>query len=145
MPLIFVDTDNSNPKNKLFNGAKAGNSAVRAEEKMQKVVKRIIDKANGFTTTKDEKAKGYAIRLSVSKVEVKAGSTKCSLSGSIVRFPPTAAKGGAKGDEMVSTSMTGNATATGTSADSLLDCVEAIAEELVTKSVPIMTNDFTKR
>ena len=145
MPLIFVDTDNSDPKKKLFNGAKAGNSAARAEEKMQKAVKRIFDKANGFTTTKSDKAKGYAIRLTVAKVEAKDGNTKCSVSGSIVRYPPTTTKSGAAGDEMVSTSMTGNAKATGTDANAILDCVEAIAEDLATKSVPIMTADFTKR
>jgi hypothetical protein len=144
-PQIFVDTDNSDPRNKLFNGGKTGKSASNAEEKMQKVVKRIIDKAPGFTTTKFDKAKGYAIRLMVSQVEIARHQTKCSLSGSIVRYPPSVTMKGEKGDEMVSTSMTGNASADGNSEDSLLDCVESIAESLVTKSVPIMRRDYAKR
>jgi hypothetical protein len=145
MPDIFVDTDNSDAGDKLFTAAKAGKSASKAEEKMQKVVKRIIDKTPGFTTTKSDKAKGYAIRLKVSQVQVAAHKTKCSLSGSIVRYPPSVTKKGEKGDEMVSTSMTGSATADGASEASLLDCVEAVAESLVTKSVPVMRMDFAKR
>jgi hypothetical protein len=41
--------------------------------------------------------------------------------------------------------MTGSATADGTTEGSLLDAVEAIAESLVTKSIPIMRADFQKR
>ncbi len=145
MSMIFVDTDNSDPKDKLYNAVKAGKSAATAEKKMQEVVKRTIDKAVGFTTTKSDKAKGYRIRLEVSRVEIAGRMTKCSLSGSIVRYPPTATRKGDKGEEMVSTSMTGNATADGTSEGSLLDCIEAIAENLVPKSVPIMRADFVKR
>lgn len=145
MSLIFVDTDNSDLKNKLYNAAKAGKSAAAAERKMQQVVIRTIDKAAGFTTTKQDKAKGYRIRLEVSKVEIAGHKTKCSLSGSIVRYPPTVTKKGDRGEEMVSTSMIGNATADGTSEGSLLDCIEAIAESLVPKSIPIMRADYVKR
>lgn len=145
MPLIFVETSNTDPRQKLFNGLKAGASAAKAEEKMQKVVKKIIDKAGGFTTNKSENAKGYALRLTVAKVEVGAHQTKCSLSGSIVRYPPTVTKKGDKGEEMVSTSMTGNGTVDGTSEGAILDCIEAIAEDLVLKSVPIMRTDYVKR
>jgi hypothetical protein len=145
MSLIFVDTNNSNAKNKLYNGAKAGSSAATAEGKMQTVVTRIIDKAAGFTTTKFDKAKGYAIRLEVAKVDVADHKTKCSLSGSIVRYPPTATLNRGQGEEMVSTSMSGGATADGTSEASLLDAIEAVAESLVTKSIPIMRADYLKR
>jgi hypothetical protein len=41
--------------------------------------------------------------------------------------------------------MTGNAMADGTSEAALLDCVEAVAESLVTKSVPIMRSHFANR
>lgn len=87
MPSIFVGTDNSDPKDKLYNGLKAGQSAAKAEGKMQAVMKRIIDKAAGFTTTKFDNAKGYVISLEISKLEVANHQTKCSLSGSIVRYP----------------------------------------------------------
>ncbi|HWB41410.1 MAG TPA: hypothetical protein VG500_09135 [Gemmatimonadales bacterium] len=145
MATIFVDTDNSNAANKLYKGALAGQAAAKAEGKMQAVVKRIVDKSAGFTTTKFEKAKGYAIRLAVSKVDTANHKTSCSLSGSIVRYPPTVTMSRGAGEEMVSTSMTGSATADGTTEGSLLDAVEAIAESLVTKSIPIMRADFQKR
>ena len=80
---IFVDTDK-----KLFNGSKAGNSKAKAEEKMQKAVKKIIDKADGFTTTKS--GKGYALSLTVAKVEVIGLKTKCSLSAALSRYPKAA-------------------------------------------------------
>jgi hypothetical protein len=145
MPAIFVDTDNNDPNKKLYNGLKAGSSAAKAEGKMQAVVKRLIDKAAGFTTTKFDKAKGYAIRLEVSKVEVADHKTTCRLSGSIVRYPPTVTMKRGAGEKMVSTSMSSGATADGTSEGSLLDAVEAIAESLVTQSLPIMRADFLKR
>ncbi|MGH7580585.1 MAG: hypothetical protein ACREM9_10470 [Gemmatimonadales bacterium] len=145
MAQIFVDTDNSNAGSKLFKAPLAGQAAGKAEAKMQAVVKRIIDKSAGFTTTKFDKAKGYAIRLQVSKLDVANHKTNCSLSGSIVRYPPTVTMKRGAGEEMVSTSMSGSATADGTSEGSLLDAVEAIAESLVTKSVPIMRADFLKR
>lgn len=145
MPPIFVNTDNSDPKDKLYNGAKAGPSAAKAEGKMQAVVKRIIDKAAGFTTTKFADAKGYAVRLEISKLEVADYKTKCSLSGSIVRYPKGVNKTGAKGDEMLSLGWGGSATADGTSEGSLLDCVESIAESMMAKGVPVMSTDYLKR
>jgi len=134
---IFVDTDI-----KLYKGSKAGNSAPAAAGKMQKVVKGIIDKAAGFTTKKTDPVKGYKIRLEVSKVVQISGKTQCSLSGSIVRY--SADSNGEEKEEMLSTGMNGNATADGISDASLLDCIEAIAENLASKSVPIMRADIVK-
>lgn len=145
MPPIFVDTDNSDPSKKLYKGLNAGKSAATAEAKMQAVVKRIVDKAAGFTTTKFDKAKGYALRLEVSKVDTAGHRTSCTLSGSIVRYPPTVTMKRGTGEEMVTTNMSSGATADGTSEGSLLDAIEAIAENLVTKSVPIMRADYLKR
>src|SRR4051794_18969640 len=115
MPAIFVDTDNSNAKDKLYDGSKAGQSAAKAEGKMQAVVKKVIDKAAGFTTTRTDDAKGYVIRLEISKLEVADHKTKCSLSGSIVRYPKAPTKVRGKGDDMLSTSWGGGAIADGTS------------------------------
>jgi hypothetical protein len=145
MPLIFVDLDSADYNDKLFNALKAGDSAAKAEAKMQKVVKTIIDKAPGFTTNKTEDAKGYAIRLTVSKVEFANHRVNCSLSGDIVSYPPLVNKKGEKGEEMVSTGMAGNGFVDGTSQDAVVDCIEAIAESLVTKSVPMMRTDNSKR
>jgi hypothetical protein len=146
MPNIYVETDNSDPDNKLYTATKAGKLSAKAEEKMQKVVRKIIDKTSGFTTLKYDNAKGYVIWLEVSKLDISGHETKCSLSGSIVRYPKSVAqKGKGKGEEMVSTGMSSNATATGTSEGSALDCIEAAAEDLVAKSVPFMRDDFAKR
>jgi hypothetical protein len=145
MASIFVDTDNSDPKNKLYNGSKAGNSSAKVEGKLQAVVKRIIDKTAGFSTVKVANAKGYTIRLEISKLEVADHKTKCSLAGSIVRYPKGVTMKGAKGDEMLSLGWGGSATADGTTEGSLLDCVEAVAESMMAKGVPIMSADFMKR
>src|SRR5262245_19430905 len=120
MPAIFVDTDNSNSKDKLYNGSKAGQSASKAEGSMHAVVKRIIDKAPGFTTVKDANSKGYSIRLEITKLDVADHKTKCTLAGSIVRYPKGVTKKGAKGDEMLSLGWGGSAMADGTSEGSLL-------------------------
>jgi len=147
MTQIFIDTDNSKLGNKLYDGLRAGKAAQKAEEKMQKMVRRVVDKATGFTTAQADDAKGFAIRLALSQVQIVGANTKCSLSGSIVRFPLTGSKSKAasKGEEMVSTSMTGSATATGTDEMAVLDCVEAIAESLTAKAIPIMRTDFAAR
>ncbi len=145
MSFIYVHTDNSNAADKLYTALKAGAAAAKAEAKMQKAITKVIGKATGFTTTKSDDAKGYVIRLSVAKVEIALNKTKCSLSGSIGHYPPKANKKGDLGEEMLSTSMTGNATADGTKEASLLDCVEAIAEDLATKAIPIMRTDAAAR
>ena len=122
---IFVDTDK-----KLFNGSKAGNSKAKAEEKMQKAVKKVIDKADGFTTTKP--GKGYALSLTVAKVEVIGLKTKCSLSAVLSRYPK---------EVMVSSSITSNGAVEGASEGAVLDCIEALAADVATKSLPIMRKD----
>jgi hypothetical protein len=149
MPLIFVATDNSDPKNKLYDARKAGTSASAAEAAMQKVVKKVVGKAAGFTTLKSDQAKGYTIRLTISKLEVADRQTKCTLTGEIVRYPVTASrsKDASEGEHMVNIgeAWTGSGTATGTSEGSLLDLVEAIAESMVTRSIPAMKADFARR
>lgn len=147
MSTIFVDTDNSaiETEKKLYVATRAGGAAPRAEAAMAKAVKNALKDVPGFTLLKTEKAKGYVIRLSLAKVEVAGGNTKCSVSGAIVRYPRTmTAKRGA-GEEMVSTGMTGNATASGRGDSAIVDCVEAIAEDLARKSIPHMRLDFTRR
>lgn len=145
MPPIFVNTDNSDPKNKIYDASKAGGNSFSAEAKMQQVVIKVIEKDPTFTTNKIKDPKGYSIRLKVSKLEVNGHETKCSLSGEIVRFPSTYSKVGGSGETMVSTSMTGNASATGGGKNAVIDCIEAIAESLIAKSIPVMRADMTQR
>ncbi|MGN6393630.1 MAG: hypothetical protein ACTHM9_15490 [Gemmatimonadales bacterium] len=146
MPNIFVDTAHG-PTNKLYDGSKAGAASGKAEAKMQAVVKDQIDHAAGFTTVKDANAKGYIVRLEISKVEIADHKTKCKMSGSITRYPKGVAMGGAgKGDEMVSLGWGGSAMADGTNESAMLDCVEAITEDMLKKTgINAMRTDFAKR
>src|SRR6478735_4492073 len=145
MSQIFVNTDNSDPKAKIFVATNAGRYAASAEAKMEAVVDKIIEKTPGFTTTGDDKAKGYTIRLKVAKVTVGNQSTKCDITGELVRFPDTESKTGGKGAQMVSTGFTGSANATATNENSLLDCVEAVTEGMVAKAIPAMRSDMSNR
>jgi hypothetical protein len=145
MPSIFVDTDNTDFNDKLFKASKAGSVSTKAETKMQETVEGIIDKTAGFTRTKYDKAKGYAIRLTVAKVEKADGKTKCTLSGEIVRYPRVANKKGELGELMLSTGMQGKAQADGTSDGAVVDCILGVTEDLLKKSIPIMRSDFLKQ
>jgi hypothetical protein len=146
MSQIFVNTDNTNLKDKLYTAQMAGENAKAAEDAMQKIVTRVIGKNPGFTTAKIANPKGYSIRLKISKLQQTPAETKCTVSGEIVRYPNTfssSQKGG--GEAMVTTGMSGSATATGRGKFAVIDCVEAISESLVAKTIPLMRQDMTKR
>jgi hypothetical protein len=54
-------------------------------------------------------------------------------------------KKGEQGEEMVSTGMIGNGNATGTSQGALVDCIEAVAQDMVNNAIPKMRANFAKR
>jgi len=146
MSQIFVNTDNTNPKDKLYTAQMAGENAAAVEAVMQKVVVKVIGKNPGFTTAKTVNPRGYSIRLKISNLQQSPAETKCTVSGEVVRYPNTHSsiqRGG--GEAMVTTGMSGSATATGKGKFAVIDCVEAIAESLVAKTVPVMRTDMTKR
>lgn len=145
--MIFINTDNSDSKNKIYKGANAGAAATKAEEKMKAAVLTALKNVPGFTTTKAADSKGYSIRLEVARVQPGVPDTKCSMSGSIVRYPRSVSDKQAEGgDEMVALGMTGNGLASGKSERAILDCIEAISEDLVRKRcIPAMRMDFDKR
>lgn len=147
MPTIFVDTDNSSPdpKMKLYRGEGAGAAQFKAEDKIQKTVRKVLDKAADFTWTKFENAKGYSLRLSVAKVDVVKPDTKCSMTGEILLYPRQKTMKQGEGEEMVALRITGSATASGTGERSILDAVEAICEDLVPKTLKTMRDDYGKR
>lgn len=146
MPPIFVDVDNSNAKAKLYNGKIAGDSAEKAEAKIQTMVKKAVEKAPGFTTTKAGSPKGYTILIAITKIERPGHETKCTLSGEIVRYPKGVTTNRGAGAEMVTVGNWGNtATASGTSEGSLLDCVEAVTESMMKSGIGAMNRDFLKR
>lgn len=146
MSSIFVNTDNTNPKDKLFNGRMAGAEAKAVEDLMQKIVVKIIGKNPGFTTTKLPNPKGYSIKLEIAKLQQTPQETSCSLKGELVRYPNSfsvAKKGGA--GAMVSTSFTGGAKAIGMGKHAVIELVEAIAESMVAKTIPAMRQDMLQR
>jgi hypothetical protein len=145
MSIIYVNTDNSNHHKKIYKAAKVGKSADACEKKMQEVVRKLVTKAAGFTTDKSVSHKGYTIRIEVTKVEKSGADTKYTVHPEIVRFPSKAGKGG-KGAEMVSTRTTDpTITLQGSSEGMLLDGMEAVTEDIVTKSLPLMRVDFARR
>lgn len=145
MPKIFVNTDNSSAASKIYKAGKVGKSAAAVEKKMREEIVALIAKAPDFTTDKNASGKGYTIRIEVTKVEAAGSKTTYTLHPEIVRFPSSAGRGG-KGEEMVST-MTKDPTimVEGGSEGMLLDGVEAVTENIVTKSLPLMRLDMTKR
>ena len=143
MPPIYVYTDNSNFKDKTFNGTLAKENAAAVEQKMQEMVVKVIGKSPGFTTGKVQNPKGYAIRLKIAKLESTPHETKCTLSGELIRYPNAYSVKGS-GQAMVSTSFNGSAAATGMGKFAVIDCVEAIAESMVAKAIPAMRSDITR-
>ena len=145
MPNIFVNTDNSNAKSKIYKAGKVGKSAAAVEKKMEEVVKAVAGKTPGFVTDKSAAGKGYTIRIEVTKAETGGGQTTYTVHPEIVRFPSSAGKGG-KGELMVSTQTKDpTISVTGNSESLLLEGVEAVAENIVTKSLPLMRVDMMKR
>ena len=146
MSLIFVNTDNSNAADKLFNGSKAGAEAKAVEDIMQKVVVKVIGKNPGFSTAKTSTPKGYSIKLEIAQLQTTGREVSCSLRGELVRYPNSftvAKKGGAA--TMVSTSFTGSAKAIGMGKFAVIELVEAIAEGMVPKTIPAMRQDMLQR
>ena len=136
MPPIYINTDNTDPKEKLFVAKLAGDKAAAIEKKMQQTIVKVIEKDPTFTTNSVQSPKGYSIRLVVSKLSKEGRETNCSLSGEILEYPKVNNSKKGPGSKMVSTSMTGSASATGSFA--AVDCVEAITESLVKKAIPVM-------
>ena len=136
MPQIYVNTDNTDPKEKLYVATLAGQQAAACEQMMKDTIVKAIAKDPTFTTVKMAGAKGYSIRLKIATLNQTPAGTSCSLSGEILLYPKvTYSKKGA-GSLMLTTNMTGSATATGRFA--AVDCVVAITETLVKKALPIM-------
>ena len=140
---IFVNTDNTNLTDKMYNGQLAKDNAAAAEKKMQEIVIKTIGKDPGFTTAKVPNPKGYTIKLKIAKLETTAHETKCSMSGEVLRYPSKKTATGS-GSEMVSTSFTGSAAATGMGKFAVIDCVEVITESMVKKAIPAMKLDFNR-
>ena len=140
---IFVHTDNTNVRDKTYNGLLAKENATAAEKKMQEIVIKTIGKDPGFTTAKVPNPKGYSIKLKIAKLESTGHETKCSMTGELLRYPNMKSMKGS-GVGMVSTSFNGSAAATGMGKFAVIDLVEVITESMVKKAIPAMKMDINR-
>ena len=150
MPPVFINTDNKDKKHKIYVATQAGEGAADAEAKMQTMVVKAFEKESEFTTNKINDPKGYTLVFKVTKFSASGHDTSCTIQGIILRFPAVYSKtkeSGNSGEDVVMTAgnWTGSATATGKGAQALVDCVEAIMEGMVPKSIPVMKADMTRR
>jgi hypothetical protein len=142
MPQIYVNTDNSNPRNKLYNASRLGKSVAAAEKKMQQAVVEAIRKVPDFNTITP--GKGYSLRMKV-LTESLGRATKYTVTLEIIRYPPTIGKGG-KGEELVPTvGRPGSATVEGGSEADILDAIGELTKNNVKASLPVMRIDMTRR
>jgi hypothetical protein len=139
---IYVNTDNSNAKKKLFDASAVG-SAAAVEKKMQEVVVETIGEA-GATFSTDKPGKGYSLRMKV-VAEKNGRATTYSVTIEILRYPPEAAKG-KKGEVMVPiTVKLGRATLEGASAADLLDVIAQLTKSNAKAAIVPMRIDMTRR
>ncbi len=145
MPPIFINTNNSDKKHRIYVGDKAGSAAVPAEDKIKEMVIKIIANEATFTTNNITDPKGYTLFFEVSEFSGSGGSVDCKITGEILRYPSSATKGhGAKAEKvMVSGEWSGKAQVSGR--DALAQAIEAIMEKIVPKSFAVMTADMARR
>lgn len=150
MPPIFINTDNNDKKNKIYNANAVGDGAAEAEEKMKAMVTKAFEKSSEFTTNKVADAKGYTLLFKISKFSSSEGQTSCTITGEILRYPKAFSKSkgsGGSGTESVMTAgqWSGSAKASGSGKGSMLDCVDGIMESMIPKSIPVMKADWARR
>jgi hypothetical protein len=150
MPPIFINTDNNDKTNKIYVANSVGEGAAEAEDKMKAMVIKAFEKSAEFTTNKIENPKGYTLSFKVTKFDASGGDTSCTIKGEILRFPKSVSKSkqsDGSGTEKVMTSgeWSGSAKASGKGKGAMLDCVEAIMESMIPKSIPVMKADMTRR
>ena len=151
MPPIYINTDNSDKDNKIYRASLVGEGMTDAEDRMKAAVIKAFEKAPEFTTNKITDPKGYTLLFKVTKFNVSGHETSCTINGEVLRYPTVTysrAKGaGANQTETVMTAgqWTGSATASGKGTRAVIDCVEAIMESMVPKSIPVMKSDMTRR
>lgn len=102
--------------------------ADKAKTAMQKTAEKAVKGASGFTT--DKKGEGYTVRFKIAELKVEPKGASCKLTGELLRYPKA---------EMVSTSLTGSASAEGGKPESLVnDCIEGAIEGMMKKALPEM-------
>lgn len=151
MPPIFINTDNTNKNKKIYIANAVGEGMSEAEDKMQEMVIKAFEKASDFTTNKIDDPKGYTLVFKVTKFSSADHETSCTIQGTILQYPAVTyskAKQSNKSDAVIvmfAGDWKGSATASGKGKRAMLDCVEAIMEGMVPKSIPVMKSDMTRR
>ena len=151
MPPIFINTDNTDKKNKIYVANAVGGDMADAEGEIQAMVIKAFEKAADFTTNKIDNAKGYTLYFKVTKFDASGHETSCTITGDILRYP-TVSYSKAKGADKTQTEKvmfggvwSGSATASGKGKRAIMDCVDAIMESIVPKSFPVMKADMARR
>jgi hypothetical protein len=142
---IFINTDNSDKKHKIYDATLAG-SSKDVEDKMREMVIKAFEKDSDYTTNTSENAKGYTLKFTITVFKASGGDSECTLEGEILRYPKAASKHG-KHDENVNLNKNwkNSATVSGKGTPAAVQAVEAIMELMVPKSKPIMKIDWTRR
>ena len=147
MPPIYINTDNSDKKHKIYIASLAGNAVDAAETKMQEMVVKAFEKQSDFTTNKTDNPKGYTLIFKLTKFSSSGGETSCTIDGDIVRYPSVATKKSGSGAEkvMFGGNFSISASVSGGGNGAAIQCVEAIMEPLVPKAIPVMKSDMGRR
>jgi len=151
MPPVFINTDNNDKTKKIYIANAAGEVMTDAEEKMKEIVVKAFEKIPDFTTIRFDNAKGYTLVFKVTKFNAGDHETSCTISGQILQYPSVTyskSKQSSKSDAvmvMIAGNWSGSATATGRGKNAMIDCVEAIMEGIVPKSIPVMRSDMMRR
>ena len=145
MPPIFINTDNSNKKKRIYIGDKAGGSSADVEAKIQAQIIKIIAPTSEFTTNKVDEPKGYTLFCEVTEFSKTGGDTSMKIVIEIIRFPAAySKKAGSKGEKvMTSGELSGTASASGKTG--LADAIEAIMQKIVPKTYATMIADMARR
>jgi hypothetical protein len=143
---IYINTDNSDKKHKIYIAKLAGGFMDDAEGKIQEMVLKAFADDSEFTTNKVDSAKGYTLRFEITKFSATGGETALEIKGEIVRYPKSPTKKGSADEKvMVSRDWSNHAAASGTDVTAVQQCIQAILELMVPKSKPVMTIDMTRR
>jgi hypothetical protein len=127
MPPIYINTDNSDKKHKIYIANAVGEGLGEAEDKMQVMVVKAFEKASEFTTNKIDNPKGYTLVFKVTKFDGGDHETSCTIQGTILQYPAvkySKAKESKKDDAvmvMVGGDWKGSATASGRGKRAMID------------------------
>jgi hypothetical protein len=87
MPPVFINTDNTDKKNKIYVATAVGEGMAEVEDKMQAMVIKAFQKSAEVTTNNIDNPKGYTLYFKVTKFSASGSETSCTITGEILRYP----------------------------------------------------------